>query len=130
VAVLTLALGIGAATAIFGIVNGVLLRPLPYPNADRLVMMWELGHRPDQATPEVFSVSWQDYLDWRKQVRSVEHLRIFRVQNANLTRVSPPDRLRVSMTSADVFSALAVRPLLGRTFVPQEDEPGASPTVI
>ena len=130
IVVLTLALGIGATTAIFGVVDAVLLRPLPYPNADRLVMMWELGNRRDRAVPEVFSVSWQDYQDWRRQARSVEHLGVFRMQNANLTRVNPPERLRVSMTSADVFSALAVQPLLGRTFVPQEDEPGAAPTVV
>jgi putative ABC transport system permease protein len=130
VVVLTLALGIGSTTAIFGVVNAVLLRPLPYPNADRLVMMWQLANRHDRAVPEVISVSWQDYQDWRKEVRSVEHLGIFRTQNASLTRVNPPERLRVSMTSADVFSALAVRPLLGRIFLPQEDEPGAAPTVI
>ena len=106
VVVLTLALGIGAASVIFGVVNGVLLRPLPYPNTGRLVMMWQLGNRRNGAAPEVISVSWQDYQDWRKQVSSVEHLGIFRVQNANLTRVDPPERLRVSMTSADVFSAL------------------------
>jgi putative ABC transport system permease protein len=106
VVVLTLALGIGAASTIFAVVNAVLLRPLPYPNADRLVMMWQLANRRDRATPEVISVSWQDYQDWRKQVHSVEHLEIFRTQNANLTGVNPPERLRVSMTSAEVFSAL------------------------
>ena len=129
VVVLTLALGIGAASAIFGVVNAVLLRPLPYPNAGRLAMIWELAKMPNKA-PETMSVSWQDYRDWRKQVRSLEHLGVFRSQNANLTRVNPPDRLRVSMTSADVFNALGVRPLLGRTFVPEEDEPGAPSTVI
>jgi predicted permease len=130
VVVLTLALGIGAASTIFGVVNAVLLRPLPYPNTDRLVMMWQVANRRDRATPEVISLSWQDYQDWRKEARSVEHLGVFRVQNVNLTRVNPPERLRVSMTSADVFRALGVRPLMGRTFVPQEDEPSASLTVI
>jgi len=129
VVVLTLALGIGAASAIFGVVNAVLLRPMPYPNAERLAMIWELGKMPNKA-PEAFSVSWQDYRDWRKQVRSLEHLGVFRLQNANLTRVNPPDRLQVSMTSADVFNALGVRPLLGRLFVPEEDEPVAASTVI
>jgi putative ABC transport system permease protein len=129
VVVLTLALAIGAASAIFGVVNAVLLRPLPYPNAERLAMIWELGNTRNQA-PQTFSVSWQDYRDWRKQVRSIEHLGVFRVQNANLTGVNPPDRLQVSMTSADVFTALGVRPLLGRAFVPEEDEPGAASTVI
>jgi putative ABC transport system permease protein len=129
VVVLTLALGIGAATTMFGVVDAVLLRPLPYANADRLVMLSELASRRDKA-PEGMSVSWQDYQDWRQQVRSVEHLGVFRVQNANLTRVNPPERLRVAMMSADVFSALSVQPLLGRTFVSQEDEPGVAPTVI
>jgi MacB-like periplasmic core domain len=129
VVVLTLALGIGAASAIFGVVNAVLLRPLPYPSAERLAIISELGHMRNRA-PETFSVSWQDYQDWRKQVRSLEHLGVFRTQNANLTRVNPPDRLLVSMTSADVFNALGVRPLLGRAFVPEEDEPDAAATVI
>jgi putative ABC transport system permease protein len=129
VVVLTLALGIGAASAIFGVVNAVLLRPLPYPNAERLAMIMELGHMGNKA-PETFSVSWQGYRDWRKQVRSLEHLGVFRSQNANLTRVNPPDRLQVSMTSADVFNALGVRPLLGRAFVPEEDEPDAASSVI
>jgi len=129
VVILTLALGIGAASAIFGVVNAVLLRPLPYPNAERLAMIWELGKMPNKA-PETFSVSWQDYQDWRKQVRSLEHLGVFRSQNAILTRVNPPERLQVAMTSADVFNALGVRPLLGRAFVAEEDEPGAATTVI
>lgn len=129
VVVLTLALGIGAASAIFGVVNAVLLRPLPYPNAERLAMISELGKTRNKA-PAPFSVSWQDYQDWRKQVRSLEHLGVFRFQNANLTRVDPPDRLRVGMTSADVFNALGVGPLLGRAFVPEEDEPDAASTVI
>ena len=129
VVVLTLALGIGAASAIFGVVNAVLLRPLPYPKAGRLAMISELGKTRNKA-PKPFSVSWQDYQDWRKQVRSLEHLGVFRSQNANLTRVNPPDRLQVSMTSADVFNALGVRPILGRAFVSGEDEPGAASTVI
>ena len=130
VVVLTLSLGIGATSAIFGVVNAVLLRPLPYPDADRLVMMWQLANRRDRSAPEVISVGWQVYQDWRKQVRSVEHLGIFRIQNANLTRIDPPERLRVAMTSADVFSALGARPLMGRTFLAQEDEPSAAPSVI
>jgi len=130
VVVLTLALGIGATTAIFGVVNAVLIRPLHYPQGDRLVMIWELGKRRDTAVSEVMSVSWQNYQDWRKQAHSFEHLGIVRVQNANLTRVNPPERLRVALTSADVLRALAVQPLLGRIFAHQEDEPGAASTVI
>jgi putative ABC transport system permease protein len=129
VVLLMLALGIGATSAIFGVVNAVLLRPLPYPNAERLTVIWELG-KPRNKAPEIVSVSWQDYQDWLKQAQSFEHLGIFRLQNANLTRVDSPERLRVSMTSADVFRAIGVRPLLGRAFIPKEDEPGAPPTFI
>jgi putative ABC transport system permease protein len=129
VAILTLSFGIGATSAIFGVVDAVLLRPLPYPDAGRLVMIWEVGKAPGKA-PETLSVSWQDYQDWRTQVRSLEHLGIFRFQNVNLTRAGAPDRLLVSMTSADVFSALGVHPLLGRTFLPQDDQPGATPVAI
>jgi len=130
VVVLTLALGIGATSAVFGVVNTVLLRPFPYPHAERLVMMWQLANKRDRSAPEVISVSWQDYLDWRKQVHGIEHVGVFRAQNANLTHVNPPDRLSIAMTSADVFSAIGVRALMGRIFFPQEDEQGAAPTAI
>ena len=74
VAILTLSFGIGATSAIFGVVDAVLLRPLPYPEAGRLVMIWEVGKAPGKA-PETLSVSWQDYQDWRTQVRSLEPTR-------------------------------------------------------
>jgi putative ABC transport system permease protein len=129
VVVLTLALGIGAASTIFGIVNAVLLRPLPYPNAARVAVIWELA-RIQGKDPQTLAVSWQDYQDWRRQIAAIEAIGIYRLQNANLTRVDPPERLRVSMTSADIFTAIGVRPLLGRTFVAREDQPDASPTVV
>jgi putative ABC transport system permease protein len=130
VVVLTLALGIGAAATMFGIVNAVLLRPLPYPNASRVAVIQELARLRNRPEPELVSVSWQDYQDWRKQIAGIEALGVYRLQNANLTRVDPPERLRVSMTSADVFRAIGVRPVLGRAFVAAEDQPGAASTVV
>jgi putative ABC transport system permease protein len=129
IVVLTLSLGIGSTTAIFGVVNAVLLHPLPYPDAGRLVIMREIARRPGKA-PDLMSVSWPTYQDWRAQLHTVDHLGVFRVQNANWTRVDPPERLRLGMVSANVFSALESRPLLGRRFIPAEDVPAAAPTII
>lgn len=127
-AIITLALGIGANTAIFSVINTVMLRPLPYPDADRLVLMNEMAV--DRGRVDMMSVSWKDYLDWRRQARSFQNLGIFRAQNLTLTGVDQPERLNGAMVSADVFNALGIQPLLGRTFVAEEDEAGAPSVAI
>ena len=127
-AIITLALGIGANTAIFSVINTVMLRPLPYPDADRLVLMNEMAV--DRGRVDMMSVSWKDYLDWRQQARSFQNLGIFRAQNLTLTGVDQPERLNGAMVSADVFNALGIQPLLGRTFVAEEDEAGAPSVAI
>jgi putative ABC transport system permease protein len=127
IAVLTLALGIGANSAIFSVVNGVMLRPLPYPDAGRLVLMLENSR--NQARLETFSVSWQDYLDWRQQQRSFDAMGVFRNEIFILTGADQPERLSGAFAAADVFRAAAIRPLLGRAFTPEEDQPGASQVV-
>lgn len=128
VAVLTLALGIGANTAIFSVVNTVMLRPLPYPNADRLVLLNETAE--NRGRLEMMSVSWQDYLDWRQQARSFQYLGIFRGQNLTLTGFDQAERLNGAMASSDIFAAMGIQPLLGRTFVVEDDNAGATPVAI
>lgn len=126
--IITLALGIGANTAIFSVINTVMLRPLPYPDADRLVLMNEMAV--DRGRVDMMSVSWKDYLDWQRQARSFQNLGIFRAQNLTLTGVDQPERLNGAMVSADVFNALGIQPFLGRTFVAEEDEAGAPSVAI
>lgn len=127
-AIITLALGIGANTAIFSVVNTVMLRPLPYANSDRLVMLSEVAR--SRGREEPMSVSWQDYQDWRKQARSFQYLGVFRGQNLTLTGVEHAERLVGAMVSAEVLNATGIRPLLGRTFVNEEDTAAAAPVVI
>jgi len=127
-AVLTLALGIGANTAIFSVVNTVLLRPLPYSHPDRLLLANEAAKRLDQLEP--MSVAWQNYLDWKRQEQSFAYLGVFRFQNVTLTGTEQPERLNGVLASSDVFNALGVRPILGRTFTAAEDEASAPSAAI
>lgn len=127
-AIITLALGIGANTAIFSVVNTVMLRPLPYPNADRLVILSEVARR--QGHEEPMSVSWQDYQDWRTQARSFQYLGVFRGQNLTLTGVERAEQLNGAIVSSDILNATGIPPLLGRTFVNAEDTAGAAPVAI
>ncbi|HVE78593.1 MAG TPA: ADOP family duplicated permease, partial [Gemmatimonadaceae bacterium] len=126
VTVLTLGLGIGATTAIFSVIHGVLLRPLPYPEPDRIVQAWQLDAAGNQ-----MQVSDPNFEDWRAQSRSFAALAEF--QGAGVTSVSggaEPVRARVASVSADFFRALGVRPVLGRVFVPEEQQPGGPPAVV
>ncbi len=121
VAVITLALGIGANAAIFSVVNAVLLRPLPYRDPGRLVLLSE-------TTPEfpVFSVSYLNYKDWRDQSRSFEAVGAVRNAAMTLTGSSEPERLPAQMATADLLGLLGVQPSLGRGFTAAEDRSGAS----
>src|SRR5512141_1908583 len=101
VAVIALALGIGANTAMFGIVNAVLLRPVPYPQPDRLLKLY--SSRPDFRQS---SVSYQNFLDWQLRSRSFEEMAAYRTDNFNLTGRANPERLRGAMASASMFTAL------------------------
>ncbi len=116
VAVLTLALGIGATTAIFSIVNAVLLRPLPYRDPDRLVL--------------VFNAMGQDFLRWRDQSKAFESMAAFRFGTADYTGSGEPERLAVGVVSVDLFATLGVAPALGRAFTPEEDREGVAPVVV
>ncbi len=127
VAVLTLALGIGANTAIFAVVNGVVLRPPPFPNPEQLVMLFErnrkMGH--DQNAPAA-----ANYLDWHAQNDVFSRMAAYGGGEYNLTGDQRPERVAVSAVTADLFPLLGTAPLLGRTFVTEEEQPGHDRVVI
>lgn len=118
IAVLTLALGIGANTAIFSVVNGVLLRPLPFRDPSRLVLIAERSSFP------VISTSYENYLDWRDQSHSFESMEAVRRGAITLTGAGEPERLNVQMTTAGLFPMLGINAQLGRTFLAEEDRAG------
>lgn len=123
VAVLALALGIGANTAIFSVVNAVFLRPLPYPDADRLVEVSEWGRGR-------MSVSYPNYLDWRKQADVFEAMAINGVYDATLVASGNAERVPVGYVSAEFLRVLRTTPLLGRDFRADDDRQGAAPVAI
>ena len=118
VAVLTLGLGIGANTAIFSVINAVLLRPLPYPESDRLVGVYQVwkGRRT--------VMSPANFLDLRHQTRTLEDAAAFDSTEATITGQGDPVRIDASEVTAAFFDVLRARPLMGRTFAPDENEPG------
>jgi len=118
-ALLILALGIGANVSMYSVADAVLLRPLPYPNADRVVVVWE---RSRAQKLEAFPVSGPNYLDWRARSRSFAALAALRLREMNLGGMEPPERVRVAAVSPSLFEVLGVRPALGRAFLPEEDE--------
>ena len=123
VAVLTVALGVGANTAIFSVVNAVLLRPLPYPDADRLVMVWTSTGGGNNAA------AWPEYLDWRAQSRSFEEMAVWRAQSVSLTGGEEPERVGGAFVTSTFFDVVGARPNLGRTFRPEETDPASSQPV-
>jgi putative ABC transport system permease protein len=128
IVVITLALGIGATTAIFSVLDGVLLRPLPYPDVERLVVVRERSTA--AAGFNLLSVSWPDYLDWRAQNHVFDRLAVFRVMNVNLTGAGDAERLNASLASSDLFATMGIAPIAGRGFVPAEDAAGAERNVV
>jgi len=121
IAVLALALGIGANSAIFSVVNTLLLRPLPYNNPEQLVVIWEnathLGFPKNTPSPA-------NFLDWQKQATLFEGMAAFSERSFNLTGAGEPERLDGRRVSANLFNLLGVKPILGRNLVPDEDKPG------
>ncbi len=125
IAVLTLALGIGANTAIFSVVNGVLLRALPYERPERLAMIW--GHRNQQPLAEL---SVPEYWDLRERTRAFAGVAAFADGNLNLTGIGTPERLRAGYFTASTTALLGVAPAVGRGFTAEEDLPGGPPVVL
>ncbi|PYR16169.1 MAG: ABC transporter permease, partial [Acidobacteria bacterium] len=119
VALLTLALGVGANTAIFSIVNAVLLRPLPYHEPDRVVLLW--SHWTNWAKTWV---SQPELVDYQQQVRSLEHVAAFSSTSFNLTGGGEPLRVLAAQVQPEIFAALGAQPIAGRVFKAEEDEPG------
>ena len=126
VAVLTLALGIGACTAIFSAVNVLLLRPLPYADPDRLVIICEES----RDLPEM-SVAYPNFLDWQAQSRSFERLAAFRFISLNVTGgEADPERVDARSVTSGFLRTLGAPPAIGRDFAPEDDRPGAEPVAI
>jgi putative ABC transport system permease protein len=126
-AVIALALGIGANTAIFSVVNAVLLRPLPFQQSDQLVMVWE---KRAQLGRERNVVSPPDFNDWRAQNQVFEDMAAFSGQGFNLGAGTEPERIQGAGVSPSLFSILRVQPRLGRAFQADEDRPNSNPVVI
>jgi len=126
IAILVIALGVGANTAIFSVVNAVLLRPLPFKDSDRLVVLSE--RMPN--TGEEMSVSFPSFLDWRSQSQSFDGMAGYRAYAGTLTGIDPPTRLNGRWVSAGFFEILGVKPLLGRSIGPDEDKPNSQPVAV
>ena len=126
IAIVTLALGIGANSAIFSVVNAVLLRPLPYPEPERIVYLNETSSGVDQ------SIALPDYLDWRNDAKSFQHLALSRLESRNLSAMPgrAPERISVAYVTANFFNVVGLNPELGRTFSDDEDKPGAPSLVV
>lgn len=125
IAVATLALGIGVNTAIFSVVNGVLLNPLPYPAPDQLVAVYSRT-----ADEPRGSSSYPNFLDWVRDNRSFSDLAAFREDDLNLIGLGPPELVPAEMVSASFWRLLGVQPIIGRTFLATEDQLDAAPVVL
>jgi putative ABC transport system permease protein len=123
--VTTLALGIGASTAIFSIVNGILLKPLPFPEPDRLMFVTEANK-----SGGMISISWMNYLDWRARQHSFDGLAVSRISPSTLTGAGQAVRLTGRRVSANFFQVVGVQPSMGRAFAESDDKPGAPGVVI
>src|SRR5713101_813220 len=127
VALLTLALGIGANVAIFSVVNAVLLRPLPFKEPGRLVMVWE--RRPNSGTANL-PISAHEFVAWKERAHSFESLTLIQPDGLNLTGRGDPVTVTAAQVSGQFFSVVGIQPLLGRTFAPGVDQAGGAKEVI
>ena len=125
IAVLTLALGVGANTTLFSVVNGVLLNPLPYPHPEQLVAIHGKTPGYDEGP-----ITYLNFLDWQRQNKTFVSMAIYRGQDYNYTGTADSERLSGYMISADFFPTLGVTPILGRTFNASDDRIGAAPVVV
>src|SRR6187431_2028934 len=123
----SLAIGIGANTAIFSVVNGVLLKPLPYPNPDRLAVLWLRS--PGINIPEDWPSPGQ-YIDVRNENRSFQEMSISQGRSGTLLGRDQPQRVEALLTSSSLFKVLGAKPLHGRLLRSEEDVPGLAPVVI
>lgn len=130
VAVVGLALGIGANSAIFTAMNAILLRPLPYKKSDQLILLWQVNrHTGDRE----IKVSAPDYIDWREQNSVFQDIAAFNANSGlglNLSGAGHPARISATSVTGNLFSVLGVTPALGRSFLPDEERPGSAPVCI
>ena len=127
VVVLTLALGIGGISIMFGVVNAVLLRPLPFADSSRLVLVWEVQPKRD-LTRGVATLA--DFLDWRDRNHVFEDMAAWLPWSYNLTRQSEPEEVRGARVTTNFFNLFKVKPILGRAFIPEEERPGHDEVVM
>jgi putative ABC transport system permease protein len=125
VAIIALALGIGANTAIFSVVNGILLRPLPYEESEKLIALSERGQQ-----IENMSISYPNFTDWKAQNQTFEGIAVYNRNSYNLTGIGEPERLVAAQASADLFTLLKVNPVKGRVYTNDEDKPGGPAVVV
>lgn len=127
IALMTFAIGIGANTAVFSVFNAVLLRPLPYPDADRITMMW-LDNRPQGITEDI--ASYPIYRDWREQNTVYEHVAAFRSAAFTLTGAGEPERIDGALTTANFHDVIGLKPVLGRLYGEEHETPGKDAVVV
>jgi putative ABC transport system permease protein len=125
IVIIALALGIGANTAIFSVVNAVLIRPLPYDESERLIFLNEKS-----AVLDEMSISYPNFLDWRAHNQTFEKMGVYNRASYNLTGAGEAERITTGQVSADLFSVLRVNALHGRVFTNEEDQPGGTPVVV
>src|SRR5262245_10690528 len=129
-AIVVLALGIGVNTAIFSVVNGVLLRPLPFEDPGRLVQLWHVPPAKSFPGMTTFALSAANYLDWQKQNDVFEHSALISGGNFTLTSGNRPEHVFAARVEPDFFRVLGIQPKYGRTFGPDEDQLGKDREVV
>ena len=127
IAILTLAVGIGANSTIFSAVNSLLLKPLPFPELDRVVTIWD---KVPAHGVEHNEVALANYLDWRDQNQSFEKLALHRWWSTNLTGVEPPERIQGFLVTGNFFDVIGTRPIMGRGFLEHENQPGSDAVAV
>jgi putative ABC transport system permease protein len=127
IALLTLALGIGVNSAIFSVVNAIVLRPLPYPESERLMVIWGNLHKTGLEEIEASALELRDF---QQQSQAFDQIAAYSPQGLNLTGVDQPERLRGAAISANLFQTLGIQPRLGRNFLAEEDQPANDARVI
>ncbi|HXC95438.1 MAG TPA: ABC transporter permease [Edaphobacter sp.] len=130
VAVLIMGLGIGANTAIFSLVHAVLLEPLPFRDADRLVQVWHVPPQKSFPGATTFAVAAGNFLDWQRQNHVFEKMALYTGGHFDVTGAGKPEAVTASPVSVDFFSTLGVEPIHGRVFLPEEDRPGSNHEVV
>ena len=127
IALLTFAVGIGVNTAVFSVFNGVLLRPLPYPDAGRITMMW-VDNKPQGIKEDIGS--YPNYRDWREQAASFAHVAAFTPANFTMTGSDDPERIPGAQTTASFFAVVGLQPMLGRLYTEANETPGSDAVAV